>query len=170
MRIFKLKKGEKVRVRIEKSTNNLGKTQLNARIDGELKNRVKRMAKICRIPISGFVEHCIEVGMHYIEQTMKDEKKRKILEEHLEKKHLLNNKTDNEETIVRISENNVNWLLLDGVEGMLDKMLLLNRQALEAGLRKNFKSVDSYRAELFREMVTFLNRITELSEREKYQY
>lgn len=86
------------------------------------------------------------------------------------KKHLLNNETDNEEIILRISENNVNWILLDGVEGMLEKMQLLNRQALKAALRGNLKSVDRYQSELFREMHTFLNRITELSEREKYQY
>ena len=120
--------------------------------------------------MSNFAEHCIEVGMHYIEQTLKDDKKRKILEEHLETKHLLNKKADDEEYIIRITENNSNWLLLEAAERMLDKMRLLTRQAAEAGQAGNLKSMERYQAELFREMVPFLNWITELKDQEKFRY
>lgn len=170
MSVFKLKKGEKVKVQIEKSKKDERKTQFNVVIDNKLKDRIKKLAKICRIPVSSFTEHSLEVGLHYIEQTMRDESRRKILEEHLETKHLLNKKTDDEEYIIRISENNSNWLLLEGVERALDKMRLLTRQAVEAGQAGNLKSMERYQTELFREMVPFLNWITELRDNEKYRY
>lgn len=170
MSVFKLKKGQKVRVQIEKSKKDERKTQFNVVIDKKLKNRVKQIAKICRIPLSSFMEHCIEVGLHYIEQTLRDDKKRKILEEHLEMKHLLNKKTGDEEYIIRIAENNSNWLLLEGVERVLDRMRLLTRQAAEAGRAGNIKSMERYQAELFREMVPFLNWIVDLKHREEYGY
>lgn len=170
MSIFKLKKGEKVRLEIVKPKKDEKKTQFNTVIDRKLKDQVKKIAKICRIPISAFTEHCIKVGLHYIEQTLKDEKKRKILEEHLETKHLLNKKADDEEYILRVTENNVNWILLEAAERMLDKIQRLARQSLEAGQAGNFKSMDRYRGELYREIVIFLNWIIELKDYEKYRY
>src|SRR4030042_1620409 len=152
MSVFKLKKGEKIKVQIEKSKKDERKTQFNVVIDKKLKDRVKKVAKICRIPVSSFSEHCLEVGLHYIEQTLKDEEKRKILDEHLEAKHLLDKKTDDEEVILRLSENNANWILLDRSEKMFDKIRLLGRQAVEAGQAGNIKSMERYQSELFREM------------------
>lgn len=169
MSAFKLKKGEKVRVEIVKAKKNERKTQFNVVIDQKLKDRVKKLAKLCRMPISPFTEHSLEVGLHYIEQTLSDEKKRKILEEHLETKHLLDKKTDDEEYIIRLSENNVNWLLLDGVDKMFGKIQVLTRQSIEAAQVGNTKSMDRYRSELYREMVMFLNWITKLRDNEKYR-
>jgi hypothetical protein len=169
MGVFKLKKGEKVRVEIVKARNNERKTQFNVVIDKKLKDRVKKLAKVCRIPVSNFTEHCIEVGMHYIEQTLSDEKKREILEGHLETKHLLDKKTDDEEYVIRLCENNVNWLLIEGVERALDKMQLLTRQVWAAGKDGNLKSMAQIQSDLYREMVTFLNWITKLKDYEKYR-
>ena len=155
MSAFKLKKGEKVRVEIVKPKKDERTTQFNVVIDKKLKNRVKKLAKLCRIPISNFTEHCIEVGMHYIEQTLRDEEKRKILEEHLETKHLLDKKTDDEEYIMRLSENNSNWLLLEGVERVLNRLNLLARQVFDAAQIGNTKSMERYQSILFNEMYTF---------------
>ena len=138
-------------------------------IDKKLKERVKKIAKICGIPVSSFTEHSFEVGLHYIEQTLKDEEKRKILEKHLKIKHMLDTKRDDEEYIIRITENNSNWLLLEKAEKMLSKTSILTRQSLEAGREGNIESMDRYRSELFREMVTFLNWVIEISEAERYR-
>ena len=170
MSAFKLKKGEKVRVEIIKPKKDERKTQFNVVIDKKLKDRVKKLSKLCRIPISNFTEHCIEVGMHYIEQTLNDEEKRKILEEHLETKHLLNKKTDDEEYIIRLSENNSNWLILEGVERALNKLQLLTHQVWAAGKEGNLKLMTQNQSDLYREMVTFLKWITELKDYEKYRY
>ena len=169
MGIFKLKKGEKVRVEIVKARKNERKTQFNVVIDKKLKERIKKVAKLCRMPISAFTEHSLEVALHYIEQTLNDERKREILEEHLETKHLLDKKTDDEEYIVRLCENNANWLLLDEVEIMLGKIQMINRQIWIAAKDENLKSIERYQSELFREMLTFLNRITQLRDSEKYR-
>ena len=163
MSVFKLKKGEKVRVEIVKPKKDERRTQFNIVIDKKLKDRVKKLAKICRIPVSSFTEHSLEVGVHYIEQTLKDDNKRKILEKHLETKHLLNKKTDDEEYIIRITENNVNWIVLEAAEKMLKQITSLTRRSLEAGQAGNVESMDRYRSELFRRMVVFLNWITYLS-------
>ena len=170
MSAFKLKKGEKVRVEIIKPKKDERKTQFNVVIDKKLKDRVKKLSKLCRIPISNFTEHCIEVGMHYIEQTLNDEEKRKILEEHLETKHLLNKKADDEEYIIRITENNSNWLLVEGVERVLDKMQLLTRQVWAAEKDGNLKLMVQNQSDLYREMVTFLKWIRKLKDYEKYRY
>ena len=170
MSAFKLKKGEKVRVEIVKPKKDERRTQFNIVIDKKLKDRVKKLAKICRIPVSSFTEHSLEVGVHYIEQTLKDDNKRKILEQHLETKHLLNKKTDDEEYIIRITENNVNWIVLEAAEKMLKQITSLTRRSLEAGQAGNVELMDRYRSELFRRMVVFLNWITELKDHEKYRY
>jgi hypothetical protein len=167
MSIFKLKKREKIRVQIEKPEKWETKTQFNVVIDNKLKIKLKDLAKICRIPTSSFTEHCIEVGLHYINQTMQDENKRKILEKHLETRHLLDKKTDDEDMIVRIGEANLNWILLDGVQKTLGNMQLLSNKALEAAKAENFKSGERIRAQLFTEMVTFLNWVTKLKDFEE---
>ena len=52
-----------------------GKIQFNNLIDYETKQEVQRLVKICRVPVSCFTEHCLEVEIHYINQTLNDEEK-----------------------------------------------------------------------------------------------
>ena len=52
---------------------------------------------------------------------------------------------------------------------MLDKIRLLGRQAVEAGQGGNLKSMERFQSELFKEMVYFINWISELRDGEKYR-
>ena len=126
------------------------------------------MAKVCRIPVSCFTEHCLEVGKHYIEQTLNDEEKRKILDRHLESKHLLNENIDNEESIIRLTENNLNWIVLDGVEIVLGRVQMINKQIKKVAATGNIESLRKLESQLYWGMVNFFNWIKQLAEKERY--
>ena len=64
----------------------------------------------------------------------------------------------------------MNWIILEASEKILNKMQLINGKSLEAGVTGNIKSMDRYRAELYSEIFTFVNWVTQLSESEKYRY
>ena len=126
------------------------------------------MAKVCRIPVSCFTEHCLGVGKQYIEQTLNDEEKRKILDRHLESKHLLNENIDNEESIIRLTENNLNWIVLDGVEIVLGRVQMINKQIKKVAATGNIESLRKLESQLYWGMVNFFNWIKQLAEKERY--
>ena len=53
---------------------------------------------------------------------------------------------------------------------MLNKMQLLDGKPLEVRVAGNVKSMDRYRVEVYSEIFTFVNWVTQFSESEKYRY
>ena len=89
--------------------------------------------------------------MHYIGETLQDEEKRKVLERHLESRHLLNEPGDDEETILRLAENNKNWLLLGGKEIMLGRVQILNKLIWNAVNQRYRQAVNRYQSQLYQQ-------------------
>ena len=89
--------------------------------------------------------------MHYIGETLQDEEKRKVLERHLESSHLLNEPGDDEETILRLAENNKNWLLLGGKEIMLGRVQILNKLIWNAVNQRYRQAANRHQSQLYQQ-------------------
>ena len=87
--------------------------QFNILIEAEIKSEIQKMRKIFRVNQSAMSEHLLEVGLHHLNSAVKDPDKRKLLEKHLEISHLLNEHDQDEDVVIRMTENNRNWILLD---------------------------------------------------------
>lgn len=90
-----------------------GKKQFNMKIDENLISYVRDLATTFRVPRFAVTEHLLQTAIYYMCRAMKDEIKRKKIEQHLISRHLLNGPVGDEEVIIKIGEPNLNWLLLD---------------------------------------------------------
>ena len=89
------------------------RVQFNVLIEPELKSEIKKMAIIMRVNPSAMSGHLFEIGLHHMDGTIKDPDKRKLIEKHLEISHLLSEPDKDEDVVIRMTENNRNWILLD---------------------------------------------------------
>ncbi|GAG33752.1 unnamed protein product, partial [marine sediment metagenome] len=113
MNIFSSRRGKKQRKKNIFDDKMDSKVQFNVLIEAKIKSEIHKMAKIMRVNQSEMAEHLLEVGLHHINGTAKDPNKRKLIEKHLEISHLLNEHDQDEDIVIRMTENNSNWLLLD---------------------------------------------------------
>jgi len=87
------------------------RVQFNIVVDLAIKSAVQEMAKQFRLNQSVVAAHMLQIGLYYMAIAMKDEGKKRRIEEHLVDAHLLQYASD-EEVIIRSMEPNQNWMLL----------------------------------------------------------
>ena len=73
--------------------------QFNMTVDERIVLGVKALAAILEVPRYVITEHLLQVGTYHILTTIKDEDKRRQLEEHLVKGHLLGTALSDHESI-----------------------------------------------------------------------
>ena len=76
--------------------------QFNMTIDAGLVMGVKLLAAILKVPRYVIVEHLLQVGSYHILQALEDPEKRQELEKHLIDVHLLGNKLQDDDHILRL--------------------------------------------------------------------
>jgi len=143
----KNKKGKSKNVSKSKSNN---KGQFNIVIGNNIKEEVQKMAKILRVNQSEMSEHIIEVGMHHTNNTLKDPDKRKLLERHMEINHILGERDQDEDVVIRMTENNRNWILLDHTRQVLDQITRITNAMQKAFMRKDNETFDKLQKEFNR--------------------
>ena len=135
--------------------------QFNVEIDPELANTVKTLAKMFKVPHYCVVEHAFQMAFFYILKAIQDEEKSQLIAKHLTDTHLLGFLGDNEEPIIRIGEDNVNWMLLDQAKNVV-ACLKRVKQALNMAKRTgDTQYLDKYRRELDIAVLTFADWISE---------
>ncbi|MFC1954297.1 hypothetical protein ACFLVZ_00530 [Chloroflexota bacterium] len=115
------------------------------------------MSKTFRINQSELSEHLFEVGLHHVNATVKDPEKRKFLEKHLEISHLLNKHDQDEDIVIRMTENNNNWILLDHTRQVLDQMTRISHAMQKAFMVKNIETFDKLQKEFNRLVAGYAN-------------
>ena len=63
---------------------------------------VKSLAAVFKVPSYVVTEHLLQVGTYYVLTAFKDEDKRRVLEEHLVKTHLLGSELSDGEDILSL--------------------------------------------------------------------
>ncbi|MFC2038657.1 hypothetical protein ACFLUG_02690 [Chloroflexota bacterium] len=147
---------------------NTRKPQFNIIIDLDIVEKVQKMAKILRVNQSQMSEHLFEVGLHHIDATLKDPEKRKLLEKHMEISHLLNEDDRDEDIVIRMTENNSNWILLDHTQQLLDRMARISDAMQKAFMRKDGEMLDKLQKELNRLMAGYAKWIMDFEEDEGF--
>ena len=89
-----------------------GRVQFNIKLDKEIKDAVKEIAKKFRLNQSVVAEHLLQTGLYFTVIAIKDTKKRERIEQHLIAGHLLDKPVEDEEEVIRLVESNQNWMLL----------------------------------------------------------
>lgn len=143
--------------------------QFNVLIEAELKGEIQKMAKIHRVNQSAMSEHLLEVGLHHINGTVKDPDKRKLLEKHLEISHLLNEYDQDEDVVIRMTENNRNWVLLDYAKQLSTRINRITQTMLNASKMQDMALFNKAEKALNREMAIFANWILKFRGDEEYE-
>jgi len=142
--------------------------QFNIVIDVKIKTEVQKTAKILRVNQSEMSEHLLEVGLHHVNGTMKDPEKRKLLEKHMEVSHLLGENDQDEAIIIRMTENNNNWILLDYTQHLSIRLNKIAQTMQGASVMKNVPLFERAEKEFNREMAKFAGWVLELRGDEEF--
>jgi len=150
----KNKKGKSKNVSKSKPNN---KEQFNIIIGNNIKEEVQKMAKILRINQSQMSEHLFEVGLHHTNNTLTDSDKRKLLERHMEINHILGECDQDEDVVIRMTENNRNWILLDHTRQVVDQMARITSAIQKAFMRNDNETFANLQKELNRLVAGYTN-------------
>jgi len=131
------------------------RVQLNIVIDRDIKAAGKEMAKQFRLNQSVLTEHLLQVALYYTAIAIKDEERKKKLEQHLIDAHLLNKYVDDEEIIIRLVEPNQNWMLLAHSKQVIAKAVRLKRTLDQVRRTGDFGLAERAEKELSRAILTF---------------
>jgi len=155
MNIFNLRRSKIQQIKniFDEKTDDKG--QFNIVIDKNIKEEVQKMTKIMRVNQSAMSEHLFEVGLHHLTAAIKDPEKRKLLEKHLEIRHLLNEQDQDEDVVIRMTENNRNWILLDHTRQVLDQMTRISHVTKKAFMRKDNETLDKVQKEFNRLIASY---------------
>jgi len=170
MKIFGSRKSKKQRKKNIFDENPDTRDQFNVIIDEKIKTEVQKMAKILRVNQSAMSEHLFEVGLHHVNGTVKDPDKRKLLEKHLEISHLLSEYDQDEDVVIRITENNRNWILLDYAKQLLTRINRITQTMLNAGKMKDMALFERAEKDLNREMAKFANWVLKFRGDDEEEY
>ena len=88
----------------KRRTKTVRRRQFNMTVAEEIVLGVKLLAAILKVPRHVITEHLLQVGSYYTLTAIKDEDKRRTLEEHLVKEHLLGDELSDDEDILRLGQ------------------------------------------------------------------
>jgi len=168
MNVFNRHRQSKKRKRNTTDDKTDSKDQFNIIIEINIKEAVQNMGKVLRVNQSVMSEHLLEVGLHHTNSTIKDPDKRKLLEKHMEISHLLNEDDQDEEVVIRTTENNHNWILLDYTKHLSIRINKITQTMQKAGKMQDVDLFNRAEKQLNREMAKFANWVLELRGDEEY--
>lgn len=134
--------------------------QFNAEIDPELATTVRNLAKMFKVPHYCVVEHAFQMAFFYILKAIRDEEKSRLIAEHLTNGHLLGFSMEGEESIIRIGEDNVNWMLLDEAKNVVARYKRFRYAMGVAERTRSMDYLDKCKRELDVAVLRFADRIT----------
>ena len=134
--------------------------QFNVEIDPELANTVKTLAKMFRVPNYCVVEHAFQMAFFYILKAIQDKEKSRLIAKHLTDGHLLGFSGENEEAIIRIGEDNVNWLLLDQAKNIVARYKRFKHAMVVTERTRSMDYLDKCKRELDVAVLRFADWIT----------
>ncbi|MFC1953857.1 hypothetical protein ACFLWR_07015, partial [Chloroflexota bacterium] len=167
MNAFNLRRGKEQQQKnnsVEKLNN---KTQFNIIINKNIKEEVQKTGKILRVNQSEISEHLLQIGLYHTKNTLEDPDKRKLYEKHLETSHLLDEPDQDEDVVIRMTENNRNWILLDytrKLSGRINKLTMTMQRASKMQNPALFKEAERG---LNREMAKYASLILNFMEDEE---
>lgn len=129
--------------------------QFNMTIDTELINVVKVLAADFGVPRYAVGEHAIEIGCYYLVRAMRSPAKREALRQHLIDGHLLGSGVDQDDSMLMIGEQNLNWLLVDPAKHVLRSLAAFNHALSIAKRTGNVDPLDRCQRELVRSVLRF---------------
>lgn len=129
--------------------------QFNIKLDKEIKDAVKEMAKKFRLNQSVVAAHLLQTALYFTTIAIQDSKKRERIEKHLIDSHLLDKDFGDEEVIIRIVEPNQNWMLLAHSKQVLAKVVRLKRALNQVRRTGDFSLAERAEKEMSRAILTF---------------
>ena len=133
--------------------------QFNVEIEPEIANAVRNLAKMFKVPNFSAAEHLYQVGIFYVLQAIKDDEKSKLIGKHLTDRHLLDISSDSEESVIRIGEDNSNWMLLDQAESIIKCYKRFKQTIVVAEKTRSMDHLDRRKHELDVAVLRFAERI-----------
>lgn len=134
--------------------------QFNVEIDPKLATAVKNLAKMFKVPHYCVVEHALQIAFFYMLKAIRDEEKSQLIGKHLTDGHLLGFSMEDEESIIRIGEDNVNWLLIDQAKNILARYERFKHAMVVAERTGSMDYLDKCKRELDVAVLRFADRIT----------
>lgn len=133
--------------------------QFNMEIDPELANAVRNLAEMFKVPNYCVVEHAFQIAFFYILKAIQDEEKSRLIGKHLTDGHLLGFSMEDEESIIRIGEDNVNWLLLDQAKNIVARYKRFKHAMVVTERTRSMDYLDKCKRELDVAVLRFADRI-----------
>ena len=144
MNIFDVLKQKHIK-QLEKNLDVVDKKQLNTVISTRLIHKIKRMAADFAVPRYAITEHLLQTGHFYVNQILKNRKKKEILRRHLIERHMLNTGYDDPEEILRIGEGGYASELIAPSKTIIRDFRLLQRIWTDASKTGRFDDVEKAR-------------------------
>ncbi len=139
-----------------------GKIQFNVIIESNIRDNIQKTAKLLRANQSQLTEHLLEVGIHHVNATIKDPEKRKLLEKHMETSHILNEDDQDEDVVIRMTENNRNWILLYNAKQAVKRISMIIQMMKDAGISSNVSVFNKLERDLNKEILVFADWLIKL--------
>jgi len=89
--------------------------------------------------------------------TLKDPDKWKLLERHMGISHILGERDQDEDVVIRMTENNRNWILLDHTRQVLDQITRISNAMQNAFMRNDNETFDKLQKEFNRSIAEYSN-------------
>lgn len=134
--------------------------QFNAEIDPKLATTMRNLAKMFKVPHYCVVEHAFQIAFFYIIKAIRDEEKSELLGKHLTDRHLLGFSMEDEESIIRIGEDNDTWLFLDQAKYIVAHYEKFKRAMVVAERTRSMGNLDKCKRELDVAVLRFADQIT----------
>ena len=134
--------------------------QFNTEIDPKLATTVRNLAKMFKVPHYCVVEHAFQIAFFYILKAIHSEEKSRLIGKHLTDGHLLGFSMEDEESIIRMGEDNVNWMLLDQAKNITACYKRFKHAMVVTKRTRSMDYLDKCKRELDVAVLKFADRIT----------
>ena len=121
------------------------KKQLNTVVSVRIIKKIRRMAADFAVPRYAVTEHLLQTGHFYVNQILKNRKKKEIIRRHLIERHMLNTGYDDLEEILRIGEERYASEMIALSKIVIRDFRILQRVWKDAGKTGRFDDVEKAR-------------------------
>lgn len=136
--------------------------QFNTEIEPDIANAVRNLAKMFKVPNYSACEHLLQVGIFYTLQAIRDKGKAELIGQHIQDRHLLDLTDEGEESIILLSQDNSNWLLLKQAKWVVRCLERFKYAMLVTNKTGDFKIAEKAKRKLDEAVFGFAMRLADL--------